>query len=76
MGDATDLDKPRRLVVNLPGRVYRELAVLAADGGWTLTAVVRQALKLRGIAEEEGRKGNRLTVMNGEGKVVRVLELL
>ncbi len=78
MGDATEERqlRLRRLVVNLPMRVYRDLAGIAADGEWTLTAVVKQALRLRGIVEDEGRKGNRLAVVDREGKVVRELELL
>lgn len=76
MGDATEERQLRRLVVNLPMWAYQDLAEIAADGGWTITAVVRQALRLRGIVAKEGRKGNRLAVVDGEGKAVRELELL
>lgn len=76
MEDAMEERQLRRLVVNIPMRAYQNLVGIAADGGWTVTAVVRQALRLREIVAKEGRKGNRLAVVDGEGKAVRELELL
>ena len=66
-----DLDKPRSVVINLPGRVYRDLDTIARAESRTMTQLVREALGLRGIFHDEMSKGNKLVIINSKGKIVK-----
>jgi len=70
MADATDPDKPRRLVVNLPGREYRKVREAADEFGVTMTEVVRQALRVRGIVVEKQQEGKQLAFVDADGKIL------
>ncbi|HYN82225.1 MAG TPA: ribbon-helix-helix protein, CopG family [Gemmatimonadaceae bacterium] len=65
----------KRLNVNLPDNVYRELETIAAKQGRSLTDVIRTAFSLTQIAHHESEKGNVIAVATPGGKVMKQIVL-
>ncbi len=65
-----DLDAPKRLTLNLPAGVYRDLQIIAGLENRPMTDLVREALGLRKIVHDEADRGNKLAIVGPNGKKV------
>lgn len=61
----------KRLNLDLTPEAYELLQKLAEESGKNMADVLRTGLALYGIAQEEGRKGNILTVTDHDNKVIK-----
>jgi len=68
--------KMRRLNVNLPETVFKQLQELANESGQTLTQVVRNGLGLADIAYKEATIGHKLAITDKRGKVLKEIALV
>lgn len=68
--------KMRRLNVNLPEPVFKQLQELANESGQTLTQVVRNGLGLADIAYKEATIGHKLAITDKRGKVLKEIALV
>ena len=67
---------PKRLNINLPPTAYNMLSELASRKGRTMTDVVKIGLSLAKVAMETENEGNKLAVVNPQGKVLKEIVLL
>ena len=63
----------QRLSINLPASVLDELRALADSSHRSMTELIRDAFALAKIAHEERQKGNKLTVTDASGKLIKEL---
>ena len=72
---ATATVSVKRLNINLPETAYDELQRLSKLSNRSMTDVVRTALGLAKIAFEEERSGNKLAVVDRNGKLKKEIVL-
>jgi hypothetical protein len=65
----------RRINLNLPAPVFRELQALAKSSGRTMTELIRFALGLLHFAITESREHRKLAVTDSRGRVVKEVVL-
>jgi hypothetical protein len=73
---ATQAPTFKRLNINLPLAVYDELENLARVSSRTMTEIVRTALGLAKVAINEEVNGNKLAIVNSEGKLLKEIVLV
>lgn len=74
-GSEPSAKRMKRLNINLPEPAYEELEILAKESGRTLTEIVRESLRLRVIAHDERKAGNRLAIVDRHNKIVKEILL-
>jgi|SRR5215213_1114772 len=67
--------KTKRLNVNLPEPLFKELTSVSKSSGRSLTEIVRLALGLVVKATEVEQAGHKLAVLDSDGKLLKELVL-
>ena len=65
------MQQTKRLNINLPASVYKELQKLSAQSGRSMTEVIRTGFGLAKVAMEESAKNRRLAVTTPDGKILK-----
>jgi hypothetical protein len=65
----------KRINLNLPAPVFRELQTLAKGSGRTMTELIRFALGLLHFAFTESRENRKLAVTDSRGRVIKEVVL-
>jgi hypothetical protein len=66
----------KRLNINLPEPIFKQLEALATKSHRNMTDFVRISLGLAKVAIEEVDAGNRLAIVSPEGKLLKEIVLL
>ena len=67
------MEKPTRVNVNFSQSAYETLEHLARRKGTTMSEVLRGAIELEKLVQDEREKGSRLLIEGSTGKVREVL---
>ena len=66
----------KRLNINLPGPVFKQLESLARESRRSMTDVVRLSLGLVKVAIDEENRGNKLAIVTPDGTLLKEIVLL
>ena len=65
------MSEKKRLTLDFDPKAYEILSNLSAESGKTLAGVIRSAVALYAITQEEEKKHNRLAVVDAEGRPLK-----
>ena len=69
------MKRTKRLSINIPEEVYKELQQTAETSGVSMTRLVRNALGLIDVAYKEKKAGNKMTISTSNDMVIKEIML-